>query len=87
MLVSGLPKRNKDEHVVEIADCAMDLLSGVLKFKVPHKPNFKLRIRIGKLSYIIGPERHLLDILCAFFFLINNFYSYLSELLNIGFYL
>lgn len=48
MLVSGLPVRNGSRHVVEIVNCAMDLLSGVLSFKVPHKPDYPLKVRIGK---------------------------------------
>lgn len=48
MLVSGLPVRNGDRHAVEIANCALELLSGVLNFKVDHKPGHKLQIRIGK---------------------------------------
>lgn len=47
MLVSGLPVRNGDRHAVEIANCAMELLSGVANFTVPHKPDYKLQIRIG----------------------------------------
>lgn len=47
MLVSGLPERNGEKHSIEIANCALDLLSGILSFKVPHLPNYKLQIRIG----------------------------------------
>ena len=54
MLVSGLPTRNGERHVVEIVNCAMDLLSDVMNFKVPHKPDYHLRIRIGNISYQIN---------------------------------
>ncbi|XP_055957672.1 atrial natriuretic peptide receptor 2 [Patella vulgata] len=47
MLASGLPKRNGDRHIKEIADCSMDLLSSITTFSIPHQPNKKLRIRIG----------------------------------------
>jgi len=47
MLVSGLPVRNDDRHAVEIANCAMELLSGIANFKVPHKPDYTLQLRIG----------------------------------------
>ena len=45
---SGLPVRNEDRHAVEVTNCAMDLLSYVTQFKVPHIDNYELRIRIGK---------------------------------------
>ena len=48
MFVSGLPMRNGDRHAVEIANCAMELLSAVANFKVHHKPDYKLQLRIGK---------------------------------------
>ena len=47
MIVSGLPRRNGPQHIRHMANCALDLLSGVLDFKVPHLPEHKLRIRIG----------------------------------------
>lgn len=52
MVVSGVPIRNKDNHAAEIANTAMDLLSGILNFEVPHMPDYKLRIRIGRLLLI-----------------------------------
>ncbi|ELT98088.1 hypothetical protein CAPTEDRAFT_128612, partial [Capitella teleta] len=47
MVVSGVPERNRDNHAPEIANTALDLLSGIMDFKVPHKPDYQLRIRIG----------------------------------------
>ncbi|ESO97829.1 hypothetical protein LOTGIDRAFT_104429, partial [Lottia gigantea] len=47
MLASGLPKRNGDKHIKEIADCSMDILSSITTFSIPHQPNKKIRIRIG----------------------------------------
>ena len=51
MIVSGLPERNGNLHVKEIAWVALNILKGVLTFKIPHKPGRELQIRIGKYSY------------------------------------
>ncbi len=48
MLASGLPDRNGDNHAVEIANAAMDLMSGITNFTVDHIPGYKLQIRIGR---------------------------------------
>jgi len=48
VMVSGLPQRNGDLHIVAIANCALELISGALSFSVPHRPNHKLRMRIGR---------------------------------------
>ena len=47
MVVSGVPKRNGTRHVVEISNMSLDLLNEVTKFKVRHKPEMKLKLRIG----------------------------------------
>ena len=47
MVVSGLPKRNGDHHVVAIANMSLDILSAVTRFKIRHRPEVKMRIRIG----------------------------------------
>jgi len=47
MTVSGLPVRNGDRHVVEIADMAIALLNEVLTFKIRHMPDKILQLRIG----------------------------------------
>ena len=48
MVVSGLPKRNGDRHIAEICNMALDLLSAVMtKFKMRHRPEQKMRFRIG----------------------------------------
>ena len=36
-----------DNHVIEIASMALDLLAGSVVFQIPHKPNAKLNIRMG----------------------------------------
>ncbi|XP_071182085.1 atrial natriuretic peptide receptor 1-like [Mytilus edulis] len=47
MVVSGLPERNGDKHVSEMAYVALDLLQAVRMFRLPHDPGSCLRIRIG----------------------------------------
>ena len=46
MLVSGLPLRN-DKHAAEIASTALHLLDAVKIFKVRHRPDVNLKLRIG----------------------------------------
>ena len=47
MVVSGLPHRNGDKHVGEIANLALDLMSAACDFKIRHRPGLKLQLRIG----------------------------------------
>lgn len=47
MVVSGVPVRNGDHHTRAIADMALDILSALMYFTVPHMPQQKLKIRIG----------------------------------------
>ena len=47
MVVSGLPVRNGNKHAGEIATMALDLLSSVTTFKIRHRPNQQLQMRIG----------------------------------------
>jgi class 3 adenylate cyclase len=47
MIVSGLPEPNEGRHVVEICETALDLLGEVSRFKIRHRPEEKLRLRIG----------------------------------------
>ena len=47
MVVSGLPIRNGHQHAAEVADMALHLLQSVQRFKIRHKPNEKLKLRIG----------------------------------------
>ena len=51
---SGLPLQNGDRHAVEVTNCAMDLLSFVTQFKVPHLPDYTLQIRIGECGLLTG---------------------------------
>ncbi|XP_026329867.1 receptor-type guanylate cyclase Gyc76C-like [Hyposmocoma kahamanoa] len=47
MVVSGLPIRNNDRHVGEIASMALELLSAAKSHKISHRPNETLKLRIG----------------------------------------
>ena len=48
MVVSGIPIKNGNRHVGEISTMALDLLNGVTtKFVIRHRPDRKLRLRIG----------------------------------------
>ncbi|XP_063620274.1 receptor-type guanylate cyclase Gyc76C-like isoform X1 [Cydia splendana] len=47
MVVSGLPIRNNDKHVGEIASMALELLNAVKSHKISHRPNETLKLRIG----------------------------------------
>lgn len=47
MVVSGLPMRNGDFHAREIARLSLALLNAVLNFRIRHRPDKKLLLRIG----------------------------------------
>lgn len=47
MVVSGLPVRNGDLHAREIARMALALLAKVHNFVISHRPDEKLKLRIG----------------------------------------
>ncbi|KAK6492683.1 atrial natriuretic peptide receptor 2-like [Huso huso] len=47
MVVSGLPVRNGTLHAREIASMSLALLQEVKTFKIQHRPNDQLRLRIG----------------------------------------
>ncbi len=46
MVVSGLPERT-DSHAGNIASLALELLAVVKTFKISHRPNDSLKLRIG----------------------------------------
>jgi len=47
MVVSGLPKRNGDLHAREITRMALTILDAVVHFRIRHRPDEQLKIRIG----------------------------------------
>ena len=47
MVVSGLPLQNGDNHAREIARMSLNILQKVGKFKIRHRPEEQLKIRIG----------------------------------------
>jgi hypothetical protein len=47
MVASGLPVRNGIIHAHEIARMALKLIEAARSFKIRHRPNEKLRLRIG----------------------------------------
>lgn len=47
MVVSGLPVRNGKLHGREIARMALALLDAVRTFKIRHRPEEQLKLRIG----------------------------------------
>jgi len=47
MVVSGLPEPNGVNHAREIARMALKLLGTVKSFKIRHRPDKKLLLRIG----------------------------------------
>jgi class 3 adenylate cyclase len=47
LVVSGLPVRNGIRHAGEIATMALDILSLMTHFKIRHRPQMKLQLRVG----------------------------------------
>lgn len=47
MVVSGLPIRNGNIHAAEIASMSLHLLEAIREFKIRHRPDDTLKLRIG----------------------------------------
>ena len=47
MVVSGVPNENGINHATEIACMALEMISVVKDFTIPHKNTEKLKIRVG----------------------------------------
>ena len=47
MVVSGLPIRNGDRHAGEVASMALQLLAAIKSFRVRHRPDVMVKLRIG----------------------------------------
>jgi Adenylate and Guanylate cyclase catalytic domain len=71
MVVSGLPKPNEGRHILEISKVALNLLDEVSRFKIRHRPEEKLKLRIGihtgpcaaGNSFVMYKHRQQLDII------------------------
>ncbi|XP_006823480.1 atrial natriuretic peptide receptor 2-like, partial [Saccoglossus kowalevskii] len=47
MVASGLPLRNENNHVTQIARMSLALLNAIKEFKIRHRPEDLLKLRIG----------------------------------------
>lgn len=47
MVASGLPLRNGDKHAGQIATMALNLLKECANFRIRHRPEKTLKVRIG----------------------------------------
>ncbi len=47
MCCSGLPVRNGDRHALEIANMSLALLKRIQVFRIRHRPDDQLKLRIG----------------------------------------
>ncbi|KJH46642.1 adenylate/guanylate cyclase catalytic domain protein [Dictyocaulus viviparus] len=47
MVASGVPNENDGRHVVEIAECSLNIREISYTYVVAHCPEFKIRVRIG----------------------------------------
>ncbi|GAU94816.1 hypothetical protein RvY_06528 [Ramazzottius varieornatus] len=47
LCASGLPERNGNKHSYEMGSMALELISDVAQIRLPHKPDYALRLRIG----------------------------------------
>ena len=47
MVVSGLPRRNGDNHAIEIANMSLEITQKCNQFHIRHVPERPLQIRIG----------------------------------------
>ncbi|KAK3797487.1 hypothetical protein RRG08_042087 [Elysia crispata] len=47
MVVSGLPQENGNLHAVHIANMSLKLLEAITEFKIQHRPQMRIMLRIG----------------------------------------
>ena len=48
VLAAGLPTRIGDKHIVEIGNCALDLMSEIYTSQIPSLPGTHIQLRMGK---------------------------------------
>lgn len=58
MVVSGLPKRNGIQHAGQIASMSLQLLKDLKAFRIRHRPDSSLNLRIGMHSGINNGFRY-----------------------------
>ncbi|GFN91944.1 guanylate cyclase [Plakobranchus ocellatus] len=67
MVVSGLPKENGNLHAVHIANMSLKLLDAITNFKIRHRPEMRIMLRIGCHSALkIHLSQTMRDILATF---------------------
>uniref|UniRef100_A0A0N5AAT9 guanylate cyclase n=1 Tax=Syphacia muris TaxID=451379 RepID=A0A0N5AAT9_9BILA len=47
LCVSGVPERNGNQHVKEIADMALDIVKAIKEIRITHLPDERISLRIG----------------------------------------
>uniref|UniRef100_A0A0N4ZBT9 Guanylate cyclase n=1 Tax=Parastrongyloides trichosuri TaxID=131310 RepID=A0A0N4ZBT9_PARTI len=47
MVVSGIPEENGTRHLANLADVSLEIMSFLHGYRIPHRKNEKLRIRLG----------------------------------------
>ncbi|CAJ0950103.1 unnamed protein product, partial [Mesorhabditis belari] len=47
LCVSGLPRRNGNEHIKEVSEMALSLIKQVATFRIAHLPTERIQIRVG----------------------------------------
>jgi atrial natriuretic peptide receptor A len=67
MVVSGLPTRNGDLHAREISRMALTILDAVIHFRIRHRPDEQLKIRIGIHSGRINSFRIIESFIFSYF--------------------
>ena len=51
VLAAGLPVRIGDRHVVEIVNCALDLMSDIYNREIPSNPGSHVQLRMGNMLF------------------------------------
>lgn len=54
LCVSGLPHRNGNEHIKEICSMALEFMSSVATFHIPHLAQERINLRIGAHTGVVA---------------------------------